>query len=283
MERLRLSAGALEAELLPGLGGALAALRWRHRGRMRSLLRETPGGARDVLQTACFPLVPFSNRVRNGRFGFRGREVSLDEALHGQGWRAVWAVVARDACSATLRFVHTRGVWPWAYEARQSFSLDPDGLTVTLSVTNRDSEAMPCGLGLHPYFQKDLRTVLSAAVGGVWRNDAELLPEARVAAIGPFDLVEAPMAMRVLDHGFDGWDGRATIRWVTHALRITAIGTERVQVYAPAGEPYFCFEPVTNATDAFNRMGDEPGRFGVAVLEPGEIAAIGVRFAPLGL
>ena len=125
--------------------------------------------------------------------------------------------------------------------------------------------------------------MLSAAVGGVWGNDAALMPVARMAATGPYDLTAARMAMRVLDHGFDGWDGRATIRWATHSLEVTAAGTERVQVYAPVGEPYFCFEPVTNATDAFNRMGEEPRRFGVAVLGPGETTAIGIRFAPRAL
>ena len=46
---------------------------------------------------ASFPLVPFVNRIRGGRFTFRGREVRLapnmagdPSPLHGQGWLNPW-------------------------------------------------------------------------------------------------------------------------------------------------------------------------------------------------
>ena len=47
----------------------------------------------NVLDAASFPLVPYVNRIRGGRFTFRGREVRLapnmagdPSPLHGQGW-----------------------------------------------------------------------------------------------------------------------------------------------------------------------------------------------------
>ena len=48
---------------------------------------------------ASFPLVPYVNRIRGGRFTFRGREVRLapnmagdPSPLHGQGWLSPWQV-----------------------------------------------------------------------------------------------------------------------------------------------------------------------------------------------
>ena len=48
---------------------------------------------------ACFPLVPYANRIANGRFAFAGDEVQLrrnwdrdPHPLHGQGWRSAWTI-----------------------------------------------------------------------------------------------------------------------------------------------------------------------------------------------
>lgn len=285
MDRLRLRAGAFEVDVVPALGGAVAAFRMRHAGRMRALFRETPNDARDVLQTACFPLAPFANRVRAGRFNFARCSVVLSLPLHGQAWRGIWDVVARDGASATLAFHHARGEWPWSYAARQTIALDRDGLTITLTVANLDSDAMPCGLGLHPYFPKDQETRVTARVGGVWRSDAEQMPVALVPARGAYALDGGRLTGRVLDNCYEGWDGRAAVAWPLRrvVLDISALGATRAQVFAPQGGDFFCFEPVTNAIDAFNRIGGDPARVGVAVLGPGGDVSISVRFRPRGL
>ena len=50
-------------------------------------------------------------------------------------------------------------------------------------------------------------------------------------------------------------------------------------LYTPAGEPYFCAEPVSNITNAFNLA---PGRddTGLIVLAPGATIAARVHFTP---
>ena len=56
-----------------------------------------------MLDAASFPLVPYVNRIRDGRFTFRGREVRLapnmagdPSPLHGQGWLSPWTVEEPD-------------------------------------------------------------------------------------------------------------------------------------------------------------------------------------------
>ena len=63
---IELGAGDWEAELRPETGGAIAALRYRG----TDVLRPMPAGSDDVLQASCFPLAPYCNRIRDGRFGF---------------------------------------------------------------------------------------------------------------------------------------------------------------------------------------------------------------------
>jgi aldose 1-epimerase len=53
-------------------------------------------------------------------------------------------------------------------------------------------------------------------------------------------------------------------------------------VYTPTGEPYFCAEPVSNATDAVNLVAAGRDDTGLLVLEPGETASARIVFAPRG-
>ena len=99
-----LEKGSARLILAPETGGAIAGFTVNG----RDVLRPAPAGVLDPLLTGNFPLVPFCNRVPNGRFVFEGREVALapnlpghPHALHGQGWRAVWSVVRADAAEAT--------------------------------------------------------------------------------------------------------------------------------------------------------------------------------------
>ena len=170
-------------EILSGLGGAVGRFTWDG----RDVLRPAPAGATEVLDTGSFALVPYCNRIRDGRFSFGGHEVVLSpnlgdhpHALHGQGWRGVWTVVSASETEAVLAFDHPPGQWPWAYRAEQRFVLGDEGLRIALSVTNTGTEPMPAGLGFHPYFPARAGERLRAGVTGVWMIDADCLPTTHV-------------------------------------------------------------------------------------------------------
>jgi len=64
--------------LVPGMGGAIVAYRWPNGDEVIDWMR--PAGPlalenRDEGHLACFPLVPYSNRIRDGRFSFGGRDI----------------------------------------------------------------------------------------------------------------------------------------------------------------------------------------------------------------
>jgi len=279
---ITLRAGALRLDLAPQVGGAIA----RFDAGGQPVMRPAPADLDDPLAASCFPLAPFSNRVRDGRFAFRGRAVQLDanmpgqaHPLHGQVWRSAWTAVRQADRSATLDCLYEPGDWPWAYTARQVFDLDEAGLTVTLSVTNRSLEPMPCGLGLHPYFPCTAQTQLDALVEGVWTIDAEVMPVARQAASGRYCLRERRICGADLDNGYDGWSGGARICWPERSLELTlAADAGFFQVYAPSAGALFVAEGVTHANAALNLPEDQWGAAGLTVLEPGGTQQLITRF-----
>ena len=282
-----LSRGSLTLTLSPTCGGSITGFTYESPSEGKiPLFRVVEGLPSDPLDCASFPLVPFVNRVRDGRFQFRGRDVTLSEnllgdpsPLHGQGWRAAWQVARRAPDAAELVYRHAAGEWPWSYEARQTFTLAEEGLDVRLACTNLSDAPMPCGLGLHPYFRCGPDTVIDTRVECSWTIDDKVLPVEKVPAEGRFDLRERRICSQDLDHGFGGWEGAAVIADPTlpFRLRLSGDGTNFLHVYSPAQGGFFAAEPVSHANAALNAPEAEWARLGLRVLAPGETMAVGMR------
>lgn len=253
-------------------GGAVAALK-KAGG---DVLRQTPASATDILDFACFPLVPYANRIAHGRFAFDGREIRLPvldrfspHALHGEGWLGVWTVLEQAADRLVLSF--GADGWPWRYEARQTFSLSDDGLRIDLSVTNRDATPMPAGLGLHPYFPRHADSRLDAPAAGVWTGE-DIVPDRLAPLAEVIDWTDRLIAdAPFVDHCFEGWSGEARLSDAAGTTTIRS-SADRLHVYVPTGEAYVCVEPVSHRPDVFNQAA--PGEQGFTVLLPGETLSL---------
>jgi aldose 1-epimerase len=294
-ELVELQAGPAMLAVSPMAGGSITRYASQHDGRTFEWMRPAlPGAVRDrsAGSASSFPLVPFSNRIRNAAFRFRGRVIQLPQnfqpephAIHGHGWRAPWAVTARSDAGLTLEYRHPAGAWPWSYRAEQTFRLTPDNLAVRFAVTNDASEPMPVGFGLHPYFVRTPQVRLRAAVGQMWRADANAMPAELVAP--PPELASGGGGLSpdatVLDNNFVGFTGRAVIEWPEWGARL-AMTADPVfaclVVYTPAGRDFFCVEPATNCIDGFNLADDGRTDTGLIVLEPGDTAVGNVTFTP---
>jgi aldose 1-epimerase len=247
---IALKEGGVACTLDPELGGSLLSLSV---GGV-DLLRPAPVRPRDVLEAACFPLVPFANRIAQGRMKLDGREVVLPadpaaapHAHHGHGWRRPWRLVGRRDGFAELELRHSPDAWPWAYVASQRISLIAGGAVIDLSVTNMSGEDMPAGLGLHPYFVRGeadtietgaLRMVVSS--DGIPVNEAPIDPgEKRLAALDGLDNL-------LLDES-----GRVRLRLGGLHCEMKASGVVGFHVYVPENENFFCVEPVSHRPNAF--------------------------------
>ncbi|MCL6682654.1 aldose 1-epimerase [Sphingomonas alba] len=286
-EQVKLHIGDLELALSPSIGGSIARFDWTGEGSDPfPLMRGCHSGSTNVLEAACFPLVPFVNRIRGSRFTFRGREVVMQpnmagdpSVLHGQGWLGRWNILFANEAETELAYEHQAGEWPWTYEARQHFALDAGGLTVRLSCFNTSTDPMPCGLGLHPYFHCGPDTVLGTHVTDVWDIDENVLPLAKGPAIGRFDLDGRHICGQGLDHGFAGWGGEARISdtdWPVE-LVMSSPDAHFFQLYSPREGGLFVAEPVTHANAALNEPEEEWPELGVRVLKPGEEMTLSMR------
>jgi aldose 1-epimerase len=285
---LVLAAGEARVDLAPAAGGAIAGYTFRG----HDVLRPTPGDARaadNVRRHACYPLVPYSNRIADACLAVGGATHALarnfgdhPHAIHGVGWQRPWTVASADAASALLALDHDPAgegatAWPWPFRATQAFTLaSVDGgalLTVKLALANTGDAAFPFGLGWHPFLPLAADSELGFAADGVWLNDATQIPRqhAAVPAAWRFDPPRA-VGDAQLDNVFTDWRGCATLRRPAHGLDV-ALAADRacafLVVYVPPGRDFVALEPVTHMTDAFNRAARGACGTGTRTLEPG--------------
>lgn len=220
-----------------------------------------------------YPLVPFSNRVRDARFA--GPDGSLVElatfpgmphALHGFGQFAAWQVELHEPDCAVLRFVHRADQhgWPWAFEAVQLIEATSEGARLSMRVLNRSSQPMPVGLGFHPYFAAREAEVDAATL---WRHEEEIA----VGVAGEAPPRRHARELQGYTRYLSGWDGRATLHYAQGRTLALMAGDalSHVVVHCPAGAGYLCVEPVSHVSDGFNLAARGVDGTGVAVIEPG--------------
>ena len=267
-DTVELRSGALRLALRPDLGGSVAGL-WHHHV---PVLRSTePHALERPRLGACFPLVPYSNRLGYRRFRWKGKDFSTQpnfddspHSLHGVGWLRAWTLRSHSPLDAVMALQHSADAhWPFAFEALQYFSLTPHSLRVEMVVTNTDSVAQPMGLGWHPYFPRRQRSRLHAELSDRWDNDAAHLPTRKVEQAG----VDGDVAHLGFDHCFEGWRGPARIRDEQFSLQLSS-SLSRLVVYTPNDRDSFCVEPVSHVSNAIHMA--DPLAHGIVKLQPGE-------------
>lgn len=282
---LTLSYGNNRCDVIPALGGSIAAWTVGGEAVMRTASARSIA-AHDPFGMASFPLVPYSNRIGNGRFDWDGKEFALarnfapePHSIHGVGFERPWQITARAADSMTLTLNHRpSNAWPFAFEARQRITLGADSLAIEMRATNLAERAVPLAFGHHPYFPR-AGACLKFRAQGVWLVGNDGLPSLLVKPFDKFDYSNAmPVTRGDIDHCFAGWDGKAEILWPDRhfALEISASDSlPCAVVYIDAERDGFCFEPVPHVNDALNRRGREHA---MPVIAPGESFTAGIHF-----
>lgn len=269
---IRLQAGELACEIVPGLGGCIAGL-WLGDA---PVLRSTPAAQlTSVRQAGSYPLVPFSNRIAEARLVWHGTAHPLvrnngaePHAIHGVGWQRPWQVLESDDRSALLSYEHRPdSAWPFAFDSSQTMKLREGALALTLSLTNQSREPAPAGLGWHPYFVKRPGSRISFEATGRWDMGPDKLPTGRRPHAG----LDADCATLDIDHCFDGWQGVVHLDDQRLRVRITSALT-RLVVFTNPGRESIAIEPVSHVNNAINLVagGGDPAELGLAILQPGE-------------
>ena len=186
-----------------------------------------PDGWRGVV------LLPWPNRVRNGRWAWQGRDLQLDvhspeqpHAFHGLVAWQPWTVVEAGRDRATVgTTVERRPGYPFRLTAAVDYALADDRLTVTLRVGNPGSVPAPFGAGMHPYLH-----VGAAEDGGI--SGADLDVGARTALDTDGGL---PTGERHRFHGDVGRIGHRAFDTPLTDLERDDDGWARVRLRGPAG------------------------------------------------
>ncbi|WGX94456.1 aldose 1-epimerase family protein [Nocardioides sp. L-11A] len=253
-----------------------------------------PSGGRGQL------LVPWPNRIRDGRYSFGGaaHQLALTEpkrgnASHGLVRWASWTLAAAGPDRVELSyFLPAQTGYPWALALTTTYALGADGLTVTQAATNLAATAAPYASGAHPYLLAGPgpcdEWVLEVSAETYLRTDPErLLPVGRgpIQEIHLDPGVAEPIGASVLNHALTDLardaDGRATVLLRTDDGDGVALWVDEhhrwLQVYTgddtPTPRVSVAVEPMTAPPDAFN-SGDD-----LVVLAPGErfAASWGIR------
>lgn len=284
---LTLRNGDYELELCPKGGGCITAFRYRGIDVMRPATEDYWQGL-EPRQAGSFPLVPYSNRIADGRFTYESHTYQLPinmppepHAIHGDGWQAAWAVEASTPTEATL--VYETENAPIAHKSRQLFALREDGLTAALELTNTGPHRLPFGFGHHPYFPKSEGLTLKAAVDDVWLPDERKLPEEKISVPEIWDFNSPKnLAALELDNCFTGFGGKAEMHWPESGLSLS-IEADRIfghlVVFVPPGEGFVCVEPVSNVTNGIHQLIAGRNDTGLKVLEPGTMLEASMRFS----
>lgn len=299
---LVLRSNEMTLELAPAVGGSIARFYSTRDGVQQHWLR--PASAQ-ALQSGepeamgSFPLIPFCNRIRDGRAQFQDRAIAMPpnrgnspHTIHGTAWQNAWSVIDSDNRSARLELSYPGGAWPYRFHATQLFELQPDGLYVTMAVENRDAMPMPIGIGHHPYLPHRPGTRLTVAVSAMWGGDAEVMPTG-LEYPPLLDQLRTGVELSgvVQDNNFIGWNHVARVDWPASdtqpaptALTLQATAPlDYFVLYSPAGADHFCIEPVSNCTDWLNLGQYSQAETGGAVIAPGESYRAGFSLLPLWL
>jgi aldose 1-epimerase len=240
------------------------------------------------LKESSFVMVPYSNRIEDGRFAFAGKAYQLQNgerhAIHGDVRSRAWQVEEADGQRLRASFDsrrHENVNWPWPFAATLEYALADYVLASRMTLQNLGDSAMPAGFGWHPYYSRwltrqDEAVHLQFAVAGVYpdanNNRIPSGPGQPPAAHQDFRREKALPPDLFLDMCCYGYDGNGSISWpesgVKLVYRCSAECTHLV-MYNPA-RPYFAVEPVTNANNGVNLLAEGDTTSGVHVLQPGE-------------
>ncbi len=240
-------------------------------------------------------LVPWPNRIEDGRYDFDGRshQLPLNEperrnAIHGLVRWSHWSVAERAADRMAFEHVlYPQPGYPFALELRVEYSLSEEGLAVRIEATNAGSEPAPFGAGWHPYLAVDAEIVddveLRVPARAVLVADERGLPvrSASVADEG-LDFREArPIGPARLDHCFTDLErddgGRAAVRvgttnlWADESfpylMVFTGDGLPDVERRSVAVEPMTCAPNAFRSGEGLIRLESgqtHAGRWGIS-------------------
>ena len=281
----------IELAVSPEVGGSIYSLRYKKDGEWLDIMRPTTEEAlqdEDAGSFASYNLFPYSNRIENARLKFKGREYQLEvnfddgHAIHGEAWLKPWKVVEAEEDRLLLEFNRKDFAdisWPFPFQARIEYAVKDKDFIVKTFIKNESNELMPAGMGIHPYFMRDLKNdgenpVLKMETMGVYPGETQIPAGRWVEAPEKWNFTPGrELPFEFVDHCFRVGEGPIEISWEKSNVKLTMERDavfKHIVLYCPVGERFFALEPVTNCNNGFNMAEEGIEDTGTIELEPGE-------------
>lgn len=285
MEEIILSNEVISIGVLPELGASLSFLRYKKGESDIDILRpmETEKDKLNSNNAALFPMLPYCGRIRGGAFAYWGilRKVpknqnGITDPIHGDGWKSVWQISKKTNDSLTLVMNHDKKDFgfPFSYSAELTYQIFGGNLTIHMTVKNPTPLPMPCGLGVHPFFIKDKDVCLNFKSQVVWSNESDPIFDEPYATPTAWNFNGGkPLNNAVFDTCFGGFEEQAQIIYPMKDITIDITTTDifhHVVLYAPKNKDFFCLEPCSNASNAFNLAADGVIGTGIRSIGPNQ-------------
>lgn len=258
----------IKASVIPSLGGMLNGFK-KQGFEIIDGIELSRYGVADYLGTfKSAVLLPYPNRISNGRFEFQGNqhqmncnESALNNSLHGfiydKPFKIVEQEVKDEEVSISLKFDYLGDIegFPYPFTTTLIYKLSVSGkLYIECAIENTGSEVLPLGLGWHSYFdlgQKVDGLSLKFNTTTHWEVDEEMIPTTDTVEIDPISG----------SIGADEYDGCFTLESPIVELAIPG-GNKLIldcgkdfpylQVYTPPHRNSIAIEPMTCLPDVYN-------------------------------
>lgn len=222
-----------------------------------------PANQDGPIWSGAFPMIPWAGLLRDASFDHHGIRYTVPadwapHALHGLLRTAPWSIQGTDGSSARLTSDLSRQ-WSLGGAARLDVALAEHELSLHWSVTAGE-RSMPCTIGWHPWFRRDLGQggplEVDLPATAQWERDGDGIPTGRWRrpTSGPWDdsfLVAMPVTLR--------WPG---------ALEVVMTGTSGVHSVYERHERGVVVATQSAPHEVFGHL-----------LEPGAALSLGINLA----
>lgn len=233
-------------------------------------------------------LIPFANRIQDGRYIFNERRCQLpinhsaeNHAIHGLLYNKPFRVIKKtqNKASAVLEIEYSYNNdiegYPFRFQINIEYSFSMDGLKIQTTVVNKGISEMPFTDGWHPYFTLQEKVDdLSLYIPSLKKIEVDdrMIPAGKITETEGFTQLT-----KIGNNSFDtGFKIEKTDLAITeiyspkkdvsiHVWQETGLNKYNfLQIFIPSDRNSIAIEPMTSNTNAFNN-GD-----GLIILNPND-------------
>ncbi|MCG2715342.1 MAG: hypothetical protein L6422_03490 [Candidatus Marinimicrobia bacterium] len=235
-------------------------------------------------------LIPFPNRIEDGKYSFNGNEYQLpinkpdeNHAIHGFAWNKNLALRNKEIrdkyASVKFEYIYDGSLPGYPFKTKlilTYFLITEEGFKCTTEIKNIDSCKIPVGDGWHPYFKTSGKVdelMLKIPAKYITDVDSRMIPTGKRLIYNAY-IKLAKIGDTKLDTGFRITQNGGSVTTEIYDSKVNLkikIWQETgkwkynyLQIYIPPSRKSIAIEPMTCKINGFNN------KKGLIVLQPNE-------------